>query len=120
MLENINPNCQLVSQPDLDKAVEQLQAHVKSKRNYIGNQYLLSQGAHLEVDWQSQNHRREYFSDCSFVHSKVFKYLHRKRLSSYQRLFLSRCFSSLRTSVSRIRSTFALAVWRERISLFTC
>ena len=72
MLENINPNCQLVSQSDFDKAVEQLQAHVNSKRNYIGNQYLLSQGANLEVDWQSQNHRREYFSDCSFVHSNFF------------------------------------------------
>lgn len=71
MLENINPNCQLVSQSDFDKAVEQLQAHVNSKRNYIGNQYLLSQGANLEVDWQSQNHRREYFSDCSFVHSNL-------------------------------------------------
>lgn len=71
MLENINPNYKFVSQTDLDKAVEQLQAHVKSKRNYIGNQYLLSKGAHLEVDWQSQNHRREYYSDCSFVHSNL-------------------------------------------------
>lgn len=71
VLENINPNYKFVSQTDLDKAVEQLQAHVKSKRNYIGNQYLLSKGAHLEVDWQSQNHRREYYSDCSFVHSNL-------------------------------------------------
>ena len=71
MLENINASYKLVSQSDLDEATEQLQAHVKSKRNYIGNQYLFSKGAHLEVDWQSQNHRREYFSDCSFIHSNL-------------------------------------------------
>lgn len=66
MLENINPQHQLVSQSDFIKAVEQLQTHVRSKRNYIGNQYLLSQDACLEVNWQAQNHRREYFSGCTF------------------------------------------------------
>lgn len=71
MLENLNPNCNLVSQSDLDRATDQLQAHVNSKRNYIGNQYIFSQGARLEVDWQSQNHRREYYSNCSFIHCNL-------------------------------------------------
>lgn len=71
MLESIYPNYQIVSQSDLIKAAEQLQSHVRSKRNYIGNQFLLCQGAHLEVDWQAQNRRREYFSDCSFINSNL-------------------------------------------------
>lgn len=113
MLENINPNCQLVSQSDLDKAVEQLQAHVKSKRNYIGNQYLLSKGARLEVDWQSQNHRREYFTDCSFVRSNL------DETGFTGGIFSGTSFSDCNVNFTNLNNcTFKTCSWRDDRATF--
>lgn len=71
MLDKINPQLDIVSQSDFEAAVNTLQSHVNNKRNFNGNQYILSQGATFEVNWHSQNRRREYFSGCTFQKSTL-------------------------------------------------
>lgn len=113
MLENFNSQRHMVSHSDFIKAVEQLQTHVKSKRNYIGNQYLINQDAHIEVDWQSQNHRREFFSGCTFENSNL------KETGFTGGIFTKSLFSDCNINFSNFNNcTFKACSLRESRDIF--